>query len=248
MKRVVKLIIVLFLSITLTGCVKQNIDMEIGKDKSVNLTVISAIKKGTYTEINPSQIADNLENKGFIKEPYKEDSWNGYKLTKKFDHIDKISTDKEITVELSDLLDKEKENIKYYFQKKKTFFKTTYIANFTIDINANADGTPNEDINGYKDSVDLKYTVKLPTSSTNQNTTNISYDGKTLTWLLEYGKINKIHYEFSMPNTGNYILLSTLFITIILITVYFIFKPKKKEKDSLLNKIIKFTKKKNKSK
>ena len=27
--------------------------MEIGKDKSVNLTVISAIKKGTYTEINP---------------------------------------------------------------------------------------------------------------------------------------------------------------------------------------------------
>ena len=222
--------------------------MEIGKDKKVNLTVISAIKKGTYTEISPSQIADNLENKGFIKEPYKEDSWNGYKLTKEFEHIDKISTDKEITVELSDLLDEEKENIKYYFQKKKTFFKTTYIANFTIDIDANEDGTPNEDINGYKDSVDLKYTVKLPTASTKQNTTNISYDGKTLTWLLEYGKVNKIHYEFSMQNTGNYITLSMIFISLVLIALYFIFKTKNKEKNTFLKKFQNIKNKRNKSK
>lgn len=250
MKKIFKLITLLSLVFILTGCVKENINMEIGKDKRVNLTIISATKNSMSSEINPSKIADNLENKGFIKEPYKEDSWNGYKLTKEYESIDDISTTDTITVELSDLLDENNEDISYYFQKKESFFKTTYIANFTIDINANEDGSANEEINGYKDTVDLKYTVTLPNPSTKQNTTNISQDGRTLTWILEYGKVNKINYQFSMTNNRTYILISIIFIILVAFLTYFILKSNNKTTkiDKLLKKIIPKKTKKNKNK
>jgi hypothetical protein len=231
MKKIVKIFSLIIITTFLTGCIKYDIGMEIGKDKSVVITIINASKNnlGSDIEKTNSNNADTLETKGYIKELYKEDSWSGYKMTKKYKNIDDISTNDTITVELSDLLDKNKEEIKVFFQKKKSFFKTTYKANFTININANEDGSTNHEYDNYKDKMELKYTVKLPSASINQNTTNITNDGRTLTWNLEYGKVNKINYEFSMVKVSSYVLIISIIIIILAIVTIIIRKKNNKK-------------------
>ena len=141
MKKVNKMLKVLCLFIftfLVTGCVKTNTTMEIGKDKSMKLTMIEAID----TNIADGEAADQLfgmdsehktelEEKGFYIEQYEEAGKKGYKITKKFSNIDDVSSEGVFEAEeYNEVLTKKDPII---FTVKKGIFKNTYKAKYLND-------------------------------------------------------------------------------------------------------------------
>ena len=128
MKKIIPLIIIL---LTLTGCVKMEVNMEIRKDKSMTLGIIQAINKSlmdkgySSSDILEDDEKKNLQENGFKIESYSENQMEGYKITKEVKNIDQVSTEKEITTDLG--LDK-LSNSEYMFIVKKGIFKNTYKA------------------------------------------------------------------------------------------------------------------------
>lgn len=236
MKKRMKLLSILLLVVFMSGCVKYNYTMEIGSDKSVMIEIIDAIAVDYESYGSYETEATAAEAKGFTKEDYKTDDWIGYKLTKKYDNIDDISSEEAVTVELSDILNDEKDDIKVYFQKKKSLFKTTYVANFTITIEDSSysddeEETTEEDTEeDSDDGTDLSYKVILPVKADSSNATSKSEDEKELSWDLTYGDTTEIKYEFSMVNTMMYIVVAAVAAIIVIGVIFVVTSSKKKNK------------------
>lgn len=135
-KYVMMLTVMMFL---LTGCVKFNANIEISKNKNMNMEVIYAIDSSlmSYMGGDGELLSDDdkkeLEQEGFTVENYSEDSFTGYKLVKKVKNIDDISTTDDINYNISGLLDDYEANNKNMFKVKKGLFKNTYYANIKFD-------------------------------------------------------------------------------------------------------------------
>lgn len=126
MKKIISMIIIL---LTLTGCVKMEVNMEIRKDKSMTLGIIQAaneslINQGTADLLDEEEKKEFQES-GYKIEDYKEKEMVGYKITKDIKNIDEVSTEEEVTSDLG--LDNLKDN-NYIFTVKKGLFKNTYKA------------------------------------------------------------------------------------------------------------------------
>ncbi len=147
-----------------------------------------------------------LEKKGYKVEEYtyeKDDSkYVGVKITKKYDSIDDISKDKDITVDFTTLFN-DKDNFKEeFFSKKGNIYKANFVFDFTQD---------GEDVSdqyaSYQSVFDLKYTIKLPNKAKKHNASKVSDDGLTYTWNLKYGKKNKVEFEFGFGSSKTILLV-----------------------------------------
>lgn len=207
MKNKLKIFCILCLTILMSGCVKYNFKMEVGKDDSFTFAITTAIDK-TMTENGTTTIDEEeeaaIKAKGFTIEDYEDEKWKGSIVTKKFDNIDDISSKEEVIVDINDILDSEKEDIKYYFQKDGDTYKANFIVNLVDETAENGETTPEEDqyIQQVVSTMDLKYEVTLPVKPVKNNATSVSEDGMTLTWNLEFGKANLINFEFKKYNTA----------------------------------------------
>ncbi len=251
MKKTMKLLSLIAVVVLMSGCVKYDIGMEVGKDNSVSISLTSAISNSLADYASDSDDSEKsaLEKKGYTVKEYKDDKWTGFTYTKKYDNIDKISTKDSVKVELSDIMDSEKEDIKYFFQKKSSLFKTTYVANFTIDTTSDSsdetdesttadDSTTSNDMidtegmtEAMMTSMELNYHITLPVKADEHNATTVSNDGKELSWKLEYGKVNEIKYEFTKTNTtALYGCVIGGVLLILLVVILVVLKVSKKKK------------------
>lgn len=170
----------------LTGCVKNYNTMTIKNDKSMiyeSEILISDKIKDTATE---NFNREEYENAGFTISEAKEDGYSGYKLTKKYDDIDKYSNATGAEVAISDILDGNFDD-KILFKVQKGFLKNTYTATFkyefdsdeytndnTIDIEDNNENATEDENNGT--------TTENPEIDNNLNyeNTNTTTDNDTL--------------------------------------------------------------------
>ena len=121
-----KILGILVLMIISTGCMKYDTTMEINKDKSMNLTIITALDQNLASQMTETTNKSEIESKGFYVEEYTEDGKIGYKVTKQIKNIDDVSTEAGLSKEdMTDALNGDKE---YMFTIKKGFFKDTYKA------------------------------------------------------------------------------------------------------------------------
>ena len=145
-KYFISLFIVAFL---LTGCVKFNVNMDIKKDKSMDLSIIYAIDKELNKDdslLDEDSIKEYKKN-GYKLEKYEDEKKSGYKITKRIKNIDKISTKKLSKSDLKNI--GEDENTKL-FKVKKGLFKNRYYSNFYF----NEDET-DEEISEEQDESDI---------------------------------------------------------------------------------------------
>lgn len=169
-KYVMMLTVMMFL---LTGCVKFNANVEISKNKNMNMEVIYAIDSSlmSYMGGDGELLSDDdkkeLEEEGFTVENYNQDNFTGYKLVKKVRNIDDISTTDDISYSISGLLDDYEANNKNMFKVKKGLFKNTYYTNIKFDANDSYldDDFTSDDINSNED---------IDTYMTYDNDNNIS--------------------------------------------------------------------------
>lgn len=187
MKKSLKLLSIMLVVFLMTGCVKSHVNMEINKDKSMNLSLIAAIDSSFLEQSGEDNLLENeeikeFEEKGFKTEKYSDDSMTGYKFTKNFANIDDLSSEKETTLDLNALADEETPN--NVFTVKKGFFKNTYTAkvknNATDELQSqieNADQTTTTDDN----QMNIEDDTTIQGSNDTQTDTNVQDDTDTQT-------------------------------------------------------------------
>ena len=128
MKKSCKVLCLMLIVFMMSGCVKANIDMSINKDKSMKLSVTSAVDQSLLQQYGSEGLMDEetkneAENNGFKVDEYSDGSMKGYTLSKEFKNIDDISSDKKVNFDLEKLMNEENAQI---FTVKQGFFKNTY--------------------------------------------------------------------------------------------------------------------------
>ena len=250
MKKIGSILMLLTITMSLTGCVKFNAKMEIGKDKSLLYSIVYAFDKSMMQgeSLIDDDEKENLSKDGFEVEPYSDDKMEGVTVTKKIDNIDDVSLDGDVTYVLSDVMNDDADN-SHIFSVKKGFFKNVYKANFKFSSNSDdqeiednstiedsayvdeSDGNDTSDFGDLSDSLtsltnsmDLKYTVKLPYEAISNNATNVSDDKLTLDWVLTTNKVSSIEFEFPIYNMTNIYLAIGLGVIILAGMAVLIFK------------------------
>lgn len=231
----------------LTGCYDYKVEMSVNKDKSVDFSMNLDIDMTSFAEQFESDENDDenldiddeldmetatgfdeetlkrLENRGYTTNSTEEKYKYGVSISRKFDNIDDISSEDEIKVNLDEITEESFKDI--FFTAKKELFKTTYSAYFIFDMTTGED----MDLSSYAEEFNVSYKVNLPSKSSKNNAT--SEDNNTLSWNMEFGKVNEVIYEFSMVNTTHIIILisGVLFAVAIIIVIIFSKKNKSEE-------------------
>ena len=118
MKKNIKIFLVLFLTIMVTGCYSMDAKMNIKDDKSMEFTILHVIDEIAYNNyakekedvktinqlLEIEKINKNMIPRGYKIEDYNQGTKKGVLISKKFDSIDDISREgDEIRVTLSDI-------------------------------------------------------------------------------------------------------------------------------------------------
>ncbi|MBQ6284833.1 MAG: hypothetical protein IJK67_00780 [Bacilli bacterium] len=330
MKKIKSYLIIFVLLFMLTGCYKSETTLTVNSDRSIDLDA-KIIVDDNFNETPYLNNMSQYTNRGIKIQRLTESGYNGYKITKKYNNIDDISTEDIIKVDISKYFESDF-NEKYLFKVEKSFFKNIYTANFTIDnnvimrfVNNEMDKQTEDDFldivkeilnNGLnefnksktekvysseknelkidddvkyeitiskdsavtkitasnklysyskeqksiqlkdldvsdvvkltkddkKDKTDtsgIKFIVKLPHKSINNNAEVVSGSGETLTWTFDQSKSNDIIFSFELSNGISYLMVigfGALVIAIIVVFIYLIVKLKDKKRSNIESK------------
>lgn len=233
MKKLKYLVFVLLFTFICTGCVKFNVNMDIKKNKSMDFSMIYALDS-TYFGNKQSVDKKNqkeMKEKGYKVEEYSKDKMKGYKITKTFDNIDKISSDKNVNYSLSGLTEGKNKN-DYVFKVKKGLFKNHYTAKFDFNMGDSSASNGSTNMNSYLSSMDLSYNVTLPYKAIKNNATKVNKDKTKLSWDLTKNTKDKIEFEFELYNKGAIIACVAIVLVVLAgvgVGIFFIVKNKKKD-------------------
>ena len=111
---------------------------------------------------------------------------------------------------------------------------TTPTTPTTPDTTEPGDSGFDSDIMGLAGEMEFNYVVNLPEKALTNNATNVSNDGKTLTWSLMQSQISNIEFSFELKNMTNYYILYggiTAAVIIVIIIIISLIKKGKKEKE-----------------
>lgn len=171
-----KYIILLSLTILLTGCVKSNTSMTINKDKSMSLTsevLISDKLLDKESRLIIKDEKDKLQKKNMTVEEIKNSNgYSGFSVTKKYGNIDKNSKEEYKEIIISNFFD-DKFDDSVLFQVKKGLFKNVYTANYKFEVD-NDDFVENNNSNETViDDTTNTPTVENGTTNVIDNTNNV---------------------------------------------------------------------------
>ena len=138
-----------------------------------------------------------LENEGYTVETNldKENYTYTIAISQQFALIDTLSTTNDLTVNLEDVFNGTTDNL--FFQHTTN---DTYVAHFTFEPTTDTEQNTEIDFSEY---ITFDYIVQLPNKAISNNATEVSNDGKTLTWNLDLTQDTDIQYEFSFTSEDN---------------------------------------------
>ena len=183
MKSIKKVLAVLLILTTMTGCVKYKNTMTINNDKSMNFEgtyiindkVIDAIKSMGSGGDNINK--DKLKERGLTISDKKEGGYTGISFSKKYDNIDNVSNDAGKEVIISDYLNDDFDD-SILFKVEKGFLKNKYTAKFSFNSEVTTD---DGDLTSYAPSNNEQLamgngldgnTATTPSNGTTNNKTN----------------------------------------------------------------------------
>lgn len=141
--KILKVLLVVIMAFTLSGCVKFNQTMEIKKDGTMNYNLIYAANKSLLQgqdNIFEEDDIKQLQEKGFTVTDYEDDKMKGVTISRNGILVDSISSDdKNAVYELTSVVSDDKKDNSKLFYVKKGFLKNTYVANFKFDSSSASD-------------------------------------------------------------------------------------------------------------
>lgn len=132
MKKIRNLVMLLTVTLLLTGCVKYNVNMDIKKDKSMEFKIVYALDTSVLGEKANFSDEDlkKMKDQGFEVSKYSEGNMKGVTLTKKIKNIDDVSSADGTEYSLSGILNNGTSKM---FKVKKGLLKNKYTAKFDFD-------------------------------------------------------------------------------------------------------------------
>lgn len=243
MKKYFKILCMMLVVFTMSGCMKMSADMSIHKDKSMDYSVTFAFDNSIWQShkgqsfISGDDI-EKIEKQGFKMTEYSDGSKTGYTFTKNIKNIDDVSSENEIIMDLNNSLENSKDSD--MFTVKKGFFKNTYtlkMENNTSDevqseteiqSGSNVSEQNNDlDLSMLTSSFDMKFNITLPYKAISSNAQTKENDGKKLVWNLMDTNLQNIECSFDLYNMTNIYITVGLAVIIIAIIVIFIIKKRK---------------------
>ncbi len=238
-----KIVLLAFvLAVSLTGCVDLDAHVTVNSDLSgsYEITFLTSDFTDRFLQGNDNQqensLTEQLKQQGFIITEIKKEGQAGWKATK---HVDSFLDESPM-----DLVN----NLKtaYDWTKNQTaslqavegstssgsttnsgvttewgLFTTTVNADFRFNLlekNMLSD-IPESFQNIFFDKMNLRFHLTLPVEATEHNATQVSEDGKTLTWKLDPTQENHIYLSKSLPNPitwGILLILAIIFLIVFL--------------------------------
>lgn len=227
MKKLLSLISVMaILLVALTGCVSVNYEVTLNEDGTADVAYIYGFEKEmlkqleTSAEDMTSDMKENAEESEYEIEVYSDDKIEGFKAKKHIENLSEISMEDAFGSE--NVKDSEENQIKI----EKKAFKTVYSQKANIDLSVMDESTASM--------VTMKYVIKLPVKVGDNNASEVSKDGKTLTWNLKAGEVNEINFKASGNSSVVIIILIIAVAVIVAIALILIFS-KKSQKNSKNN-------------
>lgn len=224
MKKVLSLVtIMIILLIMLTGCVNVNYEVTLNKDGTADIAYVYGFQKEfleqmeTTAEDMTSDMKESAEASEYEIETYSDDEVEGFKAKKHVENLSDISLEE--TFGSENVTDSEENQ----FKVEKKGLKTVYSQNAKIDL-SNMDETTTSVIT-------MKYTVNLPVKVGKNNASEVSEDGRKLTWNLTAGEVNEINFEASSSNPILISAIIAILIVIVVIVVTLAIKRSKKNKE-----------------
>lgn len=235
MKRVYRLLIIILVLVSLTGCsVKRRDVVTIDKNKNVSFELTIALDDELLENIlkvansdKNMRISDEdkwnyLENavdkyEDWTKERYSENGYKGFRL--KYNKI----------VRLDDILMDNNIDAKYVFlsninvRENKLFKLKDDVYTSIMQVSPPREYEALSD--GESGTLDMSFTIKLPNRPISSNADNTSKDGKTLTWNINELKDVELQFRFENNTIYLYIIVIILFI-IFGISLIFMIKRK----------------------
>lgn len=230
MKKRLSFTISILLIITTTGCTKITQTITVNKDKSLDLVIIEAVKEESLTDEQKNTIInslnlDKIKSSKYTLENYNSNGYVGYKVTRHFSNIDKISSKEEVVADLSI---SNITNQQYLFTIKKGFLKNTYYGDFySSDLNSLKNNIDSSNDIYSSSEIDIGFNLSIPTKIGNNNAGYVSGDLKSANWPTYWDK--PVQFEFTLYNYKTIFILITLFVIIIFIFIYKLVNKRKKK-------------------
>ena len=236
MKKIIKLVVLLFVFVMLTGCVTSTTKMSVTKTKKMAISVYMLTDDDKNIDVSKEMDTVSLVNRGFAVEKVTQDGYSGLKITKQYKNIDDLSSLEDVKVVISDIL-KEGFDDSKYFKVRKSFFYNTYTADFKYRLASEIYNyaSKHEDIDTSKlhtrlDETKFKFVVELPYGQIQSNAGNV--EGNVLTWNLNSSEDNNITFAFDVYNLFHIsITVGAALIVILTTTIIILIKTRAKRKE-----------------
>lgn len=224
MKKTFKSIfIILCLLFVLTGCVDSTYTVKLKSNASGTINFIIGYNKQTLTSVGVSKDEINNVAKTSFKDFITVATENGFTVNEKIDDkfvgyeciktVSNFNEDTSLIALFGNKYLKEMSNIKI----EKNFLSTSFTQDAKLDLTS----IRTENSNVMTSNMNIKYVVKLPGCSFDNNADEVNLLKNTLTWQLEAGKINEIYFR---ANTSLRYVVYIAILVIIIFTIILIFK------------------------
>lgn len=231
MKRFIKIFSIVLMLLVLVGCAEQKVHMDVtNSDVTVELTDI--VNSSVREESQVAQLKAKYESLGYTVKEYDgtEDDMVGVICTKKFKLAD-VSSENSVEFHLETLSSEELKAPKF-FKAEKELFGTTYRATMTYDTKkAVVEGFTAEELEENADSIEISYTVTLPSKAKSHNADSVQ--DNTYTWNITYGETKEINYVFKTVSPLLYIVIAVAVLTVVAVVVLVVMKVMKNKKNNI---------------
>ena len=204
MQNVLKVLVLSYVLLFVTGCMDFNAEMEIKANKNMILTFTEMVDNNYSSDsvkyFTDSDIAKYKEN-GFTISNVTVDDRVGHVLTKKITNIDSVSSTEQVPSK--DATKALLGESKYIFNVKRGILRNKYYATFNMSDFVDSIGTDFSDTS-YRD---ISFKLRLPYKVITSDATNVSKNGKVLEWNLNDLNTQQIYFEFYLFNLTNIYIL-----------------------------------------
>ncbi|HIU64536.1 MAG TPA: DUF3153 domain-containing protein [Candidatus Avacidaminococcus intestinavium] len=211
MKKRLVLFCLVFLAMLASGCVKGDVILEVSRFGSADVECKIVAVPLVAGQLNALQA--DFERDGFFIEQLQEEKMEGFLAKKHFERIEDLGKvqlfrgvrskdNKKDAGKFSGVQETKQSSLGSFSYKPGILFDTVII-DADVDLRGREEDTAQENewlVKNILQQVQLRFVLKLPTTSTTHNATSTPDDGQTLIWKLILGEKNKLQAEVTYLN------------------------------------------------
>lgn len=217
--------------LVLTGCIKADYHLKVNGDGSLDVDFKVLLDRTMLRLLGDNDpladLRDNAEKQGYQVENYTEGEFEGLRLRKHVDHPDQLKL-----TGLDDRLFKLPEDFK--IKREKRFWTETVSVDETLDLRDVDLPFGATALKLFGNRADLTFTLSLPLRPDSHNATDVSENGKTLSWKIQLGEQNRLQLKLTAPHIKNILIVgAVVLLLLIALVVYLVYRWRAMRKRSI---------------